>query len=56
MKFKAIFSEHTDDIKVTRAPEPTDVYWENLKVSRRERLLTMLITYTASFALIFIWV
>lgn len=39
-------------ITVTRAPEPNDIYWENLSIGRAERMKRIAITYTAVLALI----
>lgn len=37
-----------------RAPEPSDVYWENLYVSDFERFFRLVMTYFATFILLVI--
>jgi hypothetical protein len=40
--------------KFERAPEPTDIYWENLEYSNWGRYCRALLSYFASFVLIFL--
>lgn len=39
-------------ITVNRAPEPNDIYWENLSISKAERLKRIAITYIAVLVII----
>lgn len=38
--------------KFERAPEPTDVYWDNLNVSYFKRLRNVILTYLATIIVI----
>ena len=47
-KKKPIYFDKTHKIKVVRAPEPTDVYWENLEIpkstKRNRKILSAICT------------
>jgi len=36
-------------IKIRRAPEPTDILWENIEYIGQEKLKTRLLTYIGTF-------
>ncbi len=41
-----------DDIRISRAPEPTDVYWEHISMSRCSKFSRVFLTYTGTLLLI----
>lgn len=47
-------NDEVDNFTYERAPEPTDVYWENLNVPILERIFRIFLTYFATFILILI--
>ena len=50
--FKWLKSKVSDEYKFERAPEPSDVFWENLKVSSGYRAYSMIATYFATILII----
>lgn len=55
--FKKIFScffgkSAAENFSYERAPEPTDVYWENVSVTSVQRIIRVCGTYVATLALI----
>lgn len=51
--FPCCFDKH-DHWKFERAPEPTDIYWENLHVSNLSRYIRATVSYIISFILILV--
>lgn len=51
-KFCSCCSDDYSKYTFERAPEPTDIYWENLPVSYWQRRFRILITYTCTVILI----
>jgi hypothetical protein len=39
-------------VQVTRAPEPTDIFWENLNLSLKQRIKRIFFTYLMTFLLL----
>jgi hypothetical protein len=50
--FNWLKSKVNDEYKFERAPEPSDVFWENLKVSSAYRAYSMIATYFVTILII----
>jgi hypothetical protein len=46
------FEDEASKLKFERAPEPTDVYWENLNVTSTKRFCRIAATYLATILVI----